>query len=43
LSSLIRRTAPKDTIVLGLKELPEDGSPIEHTHIYFAHCYKNQV
>lgn len=37
------RTAPKDTIVLGLKELPEDGSPIEHTHIYFAHCYKNQA
>jgi saccharopine dehydrogenase (NAD+, L-lysine-forming) len=37
------KASPKDTIVLGLKELPEDGSPIDHTHIYFAHCYKNQA
>lgn len=33
---------PKDTIVIGLKELPPDTFPLKHTHIQFAHCYKNQ-
>ncbi|EEB07301.1 saccharopine dehydrogenase Lys3 [Schizosaccharomyces japonicus yFS275] len=37
------RNAPKDAYILGLKELPEnDDSPLHHTHIQFAHCYKNQ-
>lgn len=27
---------------MGLKELPEDGFPLEHTHIQFAHCFKGQ-
>ncbi|EGD75978.1 saccharopine dehydrogenase [Salpingoeca rosetta] len=35
-------TAPKDAYIVGLKELPEDTSPLEHTHIYFGHCYKGQ-
>ncbi|KAL1923295.1 uncharacterized protein VTP21DRAFT_8275 [Calcarisporiella thermophila] len=35
--------APHDAYIIGLKELPEnDPSPISHTHIYFAHCFKNQ-
>ena len=25
---------------MGLKELPEANTPLEHTHIYFGHCYK---
>ncbi|VEU24132.1 DEKNAAC105480 [Brettanomyces naardenensis] len=34
--------APEDTIVIGLKELPEESFPLKHNHIQFAHCYKNQ-
>lgn len=34
--------APKDRIILGLKELPEDNFPLIHEHIQFAHCYKDQ-
>lgn len=35
--------APKDALIVGLKELPEnDTSALEHTHIFFAHCYKQQ-
>lgn len=35
--------APKDHIIIGLKELPEtDTFPLEHTHVQFAHCYKGQ-
>ena len=35
--------ADKDTIILGLKEHPtEDVFPLTHTHIQFAHCFKNQ-
>ncbi|ORX65977.1 Formate/glycerate dehydrogenase catalytic domain-like protein [Linderina pennispora] len=37
------RTAPSDAIITGLKELPEnDLTPLPHTHIMFAHCYKRQ-
>ncbi|KAJ3251523.1 Saccharopine dehydrogenase [Boothiomyces macroporosus] len=37
------RSAPLDAYIIGLKELPEnDDSPLPHTHIMFAHCYKNQ-
>ena len=34
--------APEGHIILGLKELPEDTFPLKHTHVQFAHCYKNQ-
>ncbi|ODM18008.1 hypothetical protein SI65_06796 [Aspergillus cristatus] len=34
--------APKEYIILGLKELPDDGEPRYHTHIHFGHCYKAQ-
>lgn len=34
--------APKDAIILGLKELPEDGSDLIHRHIMFGHAYKGQ-
>ncbi|MEM7208796.1 MAG: saccharopine dehydrogenase [Pseudomonadota bacterium] len=34
--------APDDAYILGLKELPDDGSPLRHRHIYFAHTYKEQ-
>lgn len=37
-------SAPTSTTIIGLKELPEnDTSPLPHTHIQFAHCYKNQA
>jgi len=37
------RNAPKDAYIIGLKELPEnDDSPLPHTHIMFAHCFKKQ-
>ncbi|KAF2717876.1 Formate/glycerate dehydrogenase catalytic domain-like protein [Polychaeton citri CBS 116435] len=36
------RQAPKDHIIAGLKELPEEEFPLEHTHVQFAHCYKGQ-
>lgn len=36
-------SAPITTPIIGLKELPEnDTSPLPHTHIMFAHCYKQQ-
>ncbi|OWB57956.1 hypothetical protein B5S28_g3940 [[Candida] boidinii] len=35
--------APKNRIILGLKELPEEKFPLIHEHIQFAHCYKNQA
>jgi len=35
--------APKDAIILGLKELPETPAILKNTHIYFGHCYKNQA
>ncbi|CAI7667171.1 unnamed protein product [Penicillium bialowiezense] len=34
--------APKDAVILGLKELPEDDFPLEHVHVTFAHCFKQQ-
>ena len=34
--------APDDTLVFGLKELPEDGTPLRHRHIMFGHAYKGQ-
>ncbi|KAI5479831.1 saccharopine dehydrogenase (NAD+, L-lysine forming) [Pseudohyphozyma bogoriensis] len=36
-------SAPVTTPIIGLKELPEnDTTPLPHTHIMFAHCYKQQ-
>lgn len=35
--------APADAIIFGLKELPEDGTPLTHRHILFGHAYKGQA
>ncbi|KAF2279409.1 saccharopine dehydrogenase [Westerdykella ornata] len=35
-------TAPTDHIIIGLKELPEADTPLKHTFVHFAHCYKQQ-
>lgn len=34
--------APDDAIVFGLKELPEDGTPLRHRHVLFGHAFKGQ-
>jgi saccharopine dehydrogenase (NAD+, L-lysine-forming) len=34
--------APEDAIIFGLKELPEDGTPLRHRHILFGHAFKGQ-
>ncbi|MDD7971856.1 saccharopine dehydrogenase [Roseinatronobacter alkalisoli] len=34
--------APEDAIIFGLKELPEDDSPLRHRHIMFGHAFKGQ-
>lgn len=34
--------APRDAIVLGLKELPDDDSPLPHRHVMFGHAFKGQ-
>ena len=34
--------APAEAIIFGLKELPEDGTPLTHRHIMFGHAYKGQ-
>ena len=34
--------APMDAIVFGLKELPDDGTPLSHSHIMFGHAFKGQ-
>eukprot|EP00823_Brevimastigomonas_motovehiculus_P007450 TRINITY_DN6483_c0_g1_i1.p1 TRINITY_DN6483_c0_g1~~TRINITY_DN6483_c0_g1_i1.p1 ORF type:complete len:836 (+),score=234.84 TRINITY_DN6483_c0_g1_i1:156-2663(+) len=35
--------APNTAFILGIKELlKDDKSALQHRHIYFAHCYKNQ-
>lgn len=34
--------APADAIVFGLKELPEDDTPLPHRHIMFGHAFKGQ-
>jgi len=34
--------APRDAIIFGLKELPEDGTPLQHRHIMFGHAFKGQ-
>ncbi len=34
--------APREAIVFGLKELPDDGTRLPHRHIMFGHAYKGQ-
>ncbi|KAF7561147.1 hypothetical protein G7046_g2981 [Stylonectria norvegica] len=34
--------AAPGTLVLGLKEIPEEDFPLKNDQISFAHCYKNQ-
>lgn len=34
--------APEDAIIFGLKELPDDGTPLRHRHIMFGHAFKGQ-
>lgn len=34
--------APLDAVIFGLKELPEDGTPLPHKHIMFGHAFKGQ-
>ena len=34
--------APRDAVIFGLKELPDDGTPLTHRHIMFGHAYKGQ-
>ncbi|KUJ24097.1 saccharopine dehydrogenase [Mollisia scopiformis] len=36
------REASADHIIIGLKELPVEEFPLKHTHVQFAHCYKQQ-
>ena len=36
------KDADKDAIIVGLKELPDDFSPLRHRHIMFGHAYKGQ-
>ena len=35
--------APRDAIIFGLKELPEDATPLIHRHIMFGHAFKGQA
>ena len=34
--------AQPEAVIFGLKELPEDGTPLSHRHIMFGHAYKGQ-
>jgi saccharopine dehydrogenase (NAD+, L-lysine-forming) len=34
--------APEDAFVFGLKELPDDGTPLRHRHVMFGHAFKGQ-
>ena len=36
------QTLPADAIIFGLKELPDDGTPLPHRHIMFGHAFKGQ-
>ena len=35
-------SAPAEALIFGLKELPEDGTPLRHRHIMFGHAFKGQ-
>ncbi len=34
--------APPEAIIFGLKELPDDGTPLSHRHVMFGHAFKGQ-
>jgi saccharopine dehydrogenase (NAD+, L-lysine-forming) len=34
--------APAEAWIFGLKELPDDGTPLSHRHIMFGHAFKGQ-
>ncbi|KAI1495291.1 Saccharopine dehydrogenase [Biscogniauxia mediterranea] len=34
--------APREDIILGLKELPDEDIPLPHTYIHFQHIFKKQ-
>ena len=34
--------APDDAIIFGLKELPDNNTPLRHRHIMFGHAFKGQ-
>ena len=36
------RSAPKEAIIIGIKELPEEITPLHHRHIMFGHAFKDQ-
>ena len=36
-------SAPVGVPIIGLKELPVSDAPLPHSHIQFAHCYKQQA
>lgn len=36
------KKAPKNATIVGLKELPADGSLLHNSHIFFCHAFKNQ-
>ncbi|MFG2126465.1 saccharopine dehydrogenase [Streptomyces sp. NPDC048751] len=35
-------SAPRDAVVLGLKELPDAPAELTHRHVFFGHAYKQQ-
>jgi saccharopine dehydrogenase (NAD+, L-lysine-forming) len=35
-------TAPKEAVVVGLKELPDEPAELMHRHVFFGHAYKRQ-
>ncbi|MGV9247339.1 saccharopine dehydrogenase [Streptomyces sp. NPDC003710] len=35
-------TAPRDAVIVGLKELPEEPGALIHRHLFFGHAYKGQ-
>lgn len=35
-------SAPREAIIFGLKELPDDGTALPHRHIMFGHAFKGQ-
>jgi len=35
--------APRDTLIVGLKELPEQPPRLVHRHIFFGHAFKGQA
>ncbi|CAG9998276.1 unnamed protein product [Clonostachys byssicola] len=34
--------AAPDTLIVGLKEIPEEDFALKNDHLSFAHCYKRQ-